>query len=90
MQQYSVYPRQISDITEEQSTNTGSDTDAHDRKLSIRVLEHHLHEFPYVNIRDEISETDIPIDLRIHASTRCLTHFCRDYSCDLELQVRVT
>lgn len=62
LQQYSIHFRQIGDVSKEKSTYTGSDADAHDRQLAVRILEHRLHKFPYVNVRDEIPERNVFID----------------------------
>lgn len=62
LQQYSVHLRQVSDISEDKSTYTGSNTDAHNRQLFIRALKHRLDKFPDVDIRDEISERNVLID----------------------------
>ena len=62
LQQYSVHLRQVSDISEDKSTYTGSNTDAHNWQLFIRAFKHRLDKFPDVNIWDEISERNVLID----------------------------
>lgn len=66
LQQYPVHSRHVGDIAEKQSAEAGRDTDAHDWKLSVCVLERCLNEFPYMNIRHEIPEMNILIDLKSH------------------------
>ena len=62
LQQYSVHLGQVSDISKDKSTYTGSNTDAHNRQLFIRAFKHRLDKFPDVNIWDEISERNVLID----------------------------
>lgn len=56
LQQYSIHLRQVGDVTENQTTDTGSDADAHYRQLAVGVLERCRDELSYVNVRDEVSK----------------------------------